>query len=964
MRKNLSVSVFLFTICFLFHSSYANNITRVQQPDLSLDIPSPETTQLFDAVKDHKVDLVKSLLDKGANVNAIDQYGMTPLIVASGVSFSNRGDEGGRSLEIVNLLLAKGADVNYLSAKDRYTALKAAVNRGHVEIFKLLLSKGASIQTNGENAVDGILNRAIVSGNVEMIKIILQSEQVQNLDPKQSKQSMHTALYSGNQKMVKLLREYGFAIDPDSLKVFASDGNAKVIIILLNNGVDINQQDDQGKTPLMAAAKAKEIEAVQLLLQKGANVHLKDKAGDTVITQVEREMMRLAPEFNTQGKSLVDKIEGKLERWVQDKWGGRPLSEIELKDDQEKKEKIQTVTNILSLLKNADNLAKEGASMTSYIPARKLQAAENGDASQQFEIGRSYYYGLQDVSQNYAEAYYWFSVCGYTTQNAGMNNEEDFYKKVQKMQREVLFGKLEQKNVEAKAMMGLLVDPQLKKMCHVYITTLNNKLTEVERKAMEPRIEAWKKKHPLPDTKELSSREEKKMFLTERLQMEVSARDYYDMEGIEKLIDEGADVNAGQGVILKDALKTGKADVAQILMKEGANADGSVVTTSSAKEPSTSNSPLKQAINHSSNALTQKAIDIFAKGTSEQKRAMIEEVKSNSGSYDPMALMAVSASLFHKFEDDDALFWYLAAHLRADTDYRICQRKENSYSSFKLGISPVAEYYTRLESEKLAALVPKVLEWDRQTPINYNMQWGASESSCLASDNYNEVKESVRKQFSNRYSNLKRNSTLSRMPENKDNLVPLAEAGDKVAQYQLGQCYMEPSSCELNEYLQRVLDHQAQQDLDQEGASSKTFSGPDLDAEYASKAIYWLQKSADQKYIPAYMSLIYAYDKPRNKFIERDAFKSCFYVLELVKMGDTNVYNMMSRLSWNPDANKPAEQYAWSLVAAAHNNKLPTPVMPSNMSDEDFAKAKNRAQVIEGLLASSKPICYAEKASQ
>jgi ankyrin repeat protein len=67
------------------------------------------------------------LLDKGADLEARDQYGATALIIAAS-EFRT---------ELVKLLLGKGANVN---TKDRngWTALMWATSMGHTQIVKLL----------------------------------------------------------------------------------------------------------------------------------------------------------------------------------------------------------------------------------------------------------------------------------------------------------------------------------------------------------------------------------------------------------------------------------------------------------------------------------------------------------------------------------------------------------------------------------------------------------------------------------------------------------------------------------------------------------------------------------------------------------------------------------------------------------------------------------------------------------
>jgi len=79
-----------------------------------------------------KAEVAKFLLANGANINASDELGETPLYCAA-----YAGD-----LESTRLLLAENAMMNE-KTKDGWTALCVAAKRGHSEVVKLLLDRGA-----------------------------------------------------------------------------------------------------------------------------------------------------------------------------------------------------------------------------------------------------------------------------------------------------------------------------------------------------------------------------------------------------------------------------------------------------------------------------------------------------------------------------------------------------------------------------------------------------------------------------------------------------------------------------------------------------------------------------------------------------------------------------------------------------------------------------------------------------
>ena len=93
---------------------------------------------------------VEAMLANGADVNARDENGRTPLhalggIVRGGHPYPSQIDAKG----IAELLIATGADIN-AKDKDGNTPLHAAASGGEKSVVELLLAKGANV--NAKNA--------------------------------------------------------------------------------------------------------------------------------------------------------------------------------------------------------------------------------------------------------------------------------------------------------------------------------------------------------------------------------------------------------------------------------------------------------------------------------------------------------------------------------------------------------------------------------------------------------------------------------------------------------------------------------------------------------------------------------------------------------------------------------------------------------------------------------------------
>ncbi|WP_153304532.1 ankyrin repeat domain-containing protein [Desulfosudis oleivorans] len=118
-------------------------------------------TQLNNAAQRGDIDTVNTMIDRGADVNAADLWGITALQLAA--------QEG--HVQMVQTLIEKGADVNKEDVNG-WSVLAVAASSGHVEIVKLLIENGADV----EYAL-GFLTRQNASRGNSLIKRIAQEQE-------------------------------------------------------------------------------------------------------------------------------------------------------------------------------------------------------------------------------------------------------------------------------------------------------------------------------------------------------------------------------------------------------------------------------------------------------------------------------------------------------------------------------------------------------------------------------------------------------------------------------------------------------------------------------------------------------------------------------------------------------------------------------------------------------------------
>ncbi len=107
------------------------------------------------------IEAVKKHLAAGADVNAKNEDGGTPLL---------RAAWGGHK-EIAELLIANGADVNVKSGRTATPPLHLAAYKGHKEVVELVIAKGADVNAKGD-AGDTPLDWAISRKRTETADLL------------------------------------------------------------------------------------------------------------------------------------------------------------------------------------------------------------------------------------------------------------------------------------------------------------------------------------------------------------------------------------------------------------------------------------------------------------------------------------------------------------------------------------------------------------------------------------------------------------------------------------------------------------------------------------------------------------------------------------------------------------------------------------------------------------------------
>lgn len=182
--------------------------------------------------------------------------------------------------DIAKRLLEAGADLH--SQGGYYgNALNAACSHGYVDVVEILLGKGANINAAAGKDVLRPLQYAACGGHERIVQQLL--NQGASITPIETETTLQPALFDGHGNVARLLLENGtnLTMKPDSLLHYctslamaASQGYADIVDLLIAKGASINVQSPNKRCALSEATRNGHTKIVRRLLQGGAEVNV------------------------------------------------------------------------------------------------------------------------------------------------------------------------------------------------------------------------------------------------------------------------------------------------------------------------------------------------------------------------------------------------------------------------------------------------------------------------------------------------------------------------------------------------------------------------------------------------------------------------------------------------------------------------------------------------------------------
>jgi ankyrin repeat protein len=216
-----------------------------------------------------ELDIALAADDGDCNVEHHD--GDTPLILAIRL----------HRMQIIEHLLAVGANVNLETTRLRPTAPEVAAQFGNERIMQLLLQAGANVQAPSRRR--DLCHFAARNTDAGVLRLLADARVPVDEPDRSGVRSIEYAAKNKNELIMSCLLTAGCSVESFCLSAAASNSNHKVMAMLIAAGANISVCDFGGCLPILYAALNPNVAVVRVLLDAGVDVNVLDSDGENAL---------------------------------------------------------------------------------------------------------------------------------------------------------------------------------------------------------------------------------------------------------------------------------------------------------------------------------------------------------------------------------------------------------------------------------------------------------------------------------------------------------------------------------------------------------------------------------------------------------------------------------------------------------------------------------------------------------
>ncbi|XP_046821890.1 ankyrin repeat domain-containing protein 16-like [Vespa crabro] len=242
-----------------------------ERPDFKVNVVNKDMKRpLHEAAQFARTNVLRYLIEKGATIDCLKRADWTPLMLAC-------TKIGSEACKCIRILLEAKADPLRRN-KDGWIPAFIICRSGDVNALRLFLEfSPESIGLRSNNGRSS-LHIAAFNGHEELIDLLLTVDPgLVNARDSSGATPLHEAIKGGNLNVVKRMIQLGAdfratdKVGQTILHVASLMGNVEMMeYILMNNLINIHEKAFFDVTPLIAARRTEQINAIDLLIKYGA----------------------------------------------------------------------------------------------------------------------------------------------------------------------------------------------------------------------------------------------------------------------------------------------------------------------------------------------------------------------------------------------------------------------------------------------------------------------------------------------------------------------------------------------------------------------------------------------------------------------------------------------------------------------------------------------------------------------
>ena len=282
-------------------------------------------------VKDSDLNLVKYLIDKGADVNENNPNEESPLLelMIDNCEHFLTPPKVDNYFLMLDYFIQKGARIKPVALQQQEetvgTLLQQIIKTNNTDILEIILNRCRDLITNdfiiyalnndSGKIINTLFDHKIIDKQPEVVYNLLfnyikylkvESKAVTFIMPGSSTKVL--ANIPTNSSIKVFLGQLNPNPLTDIMEQSIKEGNLDVVKLIIENGININIQNDLGESPLHLASANGKRDIVKYLVEKGANIDLQDKQGQTpVFFVVDNNEIGLLDLFLKKGADVTKK---------------------------------------------------------------------------------------------------------------------------------------------------------------------------------------------------------------------------------------------------------------------------------------------------------------------------------------------------------------------------------------------------------------------------------------------------------------------------------------------------------------------------------------------------------------------------------------------------------------------------------------------------------------------------------